>query len=300
MADPGLFPIVDLNGHTITLNSKGIEIVANTRSAFLTGGIITSGTNFVNARFTTHPGKVYNNIYISSVIADSDHKVGLRVTGNDAQDAGFHLKGDQSNTFTGRVEVSGQRKHLVLAKTNGAIAIRGDVFVQKRARIRFLNSNQLLKTSNISLKSYGELQYLSNENTTNIFRNLTIEDNGIVNFIHRDRDSQKSKYYIKVDNLIINKDGHLQVQGWQEGRDFLLVRKDSTALRDALTKVSFAGYNSGNIHLEDYDSEYWSISAAPEPAMYGALFGAAGIGLWGWRKRRCRGRKTQHQMQRRL
>jgi len=249
--DPGIFPIVDLNGHTITLNSKGIEVVANTRNAYLTGGVITSSTNFVDTRFATHPQKVYNYIHISSVITDSDHKVGLRVTGNNAEDSGLFLNGNQSNTFTGNVEVYGRRKHLVLAKSNGAIAVRGNILVKEKAILRFSDNNQLLKTSSVALKDSGELQTLSNFNITNIFQNLTIGNSGVIRFNHEEERSQNSKYYIKLDEIIISQGGHLKVQGWQEGRDFLLVRKDSTALKDALTKMSFAGYNSGNIHLED-------------------------------------------------
>jgi len=95
-----------------------------------------------------------------------------------------------------------------------------------------------------------------------------------------------SKYYIKLDDLIVAEGAHLTVVGWEEGRDFLLVRKSSQHLADALRKMEFNGYDRNNIHLEDYDSEYWSIEAAPEPAVCGAALGAAGLGLWRWRRRK--------------
>jgi len=52
--------------------------------------------------------------------------------------------------------------------------------------------------------------------------------------------------------------------------------------------MEFAGYDRNNIHLEEFDAEYWSISATPEPATYGAILGAIGIGLVVWQKRKRR------------
>jgi len=169
---------------------------------------------------------------------------------------------------------------------NGCIAVRSDILVKDEAIVRFSGSNQILKTSSITLKNHGELQSLFDNNISNAFQRLTIEDNGIVHFNHEEGNSLNSSYYIKVDDLIINQGGHLKVRGWQEGRDFLLVRKTSTQLADALTKMEFAGYDRNNIHLEEFDTEYWSISAMPEPATYGAILGAAGLALVAWRRRK--------------
>jgi len=221
------------------------------------------------------------------VISDSEHQVGVRITGNDAEDAGFYLEGNQSNTFTGDVEVSGKRKHLVLRKTNGAIAVKGDILVNNKGILRFEGNDQTLKSSNVTLKNHGILQTLAGQggDITNTFKTLTIENNGIVEFNREVGDSLNSKYYIRVDDLLINQGAHLEVQGWQEGRDFLLVRKTSTNLADTLTKMAFGGYDPNAIHLEEFDAEYWSISATPEPATYGAIFAAIGLGLWKWKCR---------------
>jgi len=272
----------------MTIDSKGIEIAPDTRDTFLRGGVLTSSETFLEIRFKTQLGKTYNYAHITSTISNSGHQVGLRVTGNEPQNSGLYLEGGQSNTFTGNVEVSGRQKHLVLKKTNGAIAVRGDILVKEKAILRFDGSGQLLKTSNITLKTHGNLQTLagSGGNITNRFKNLIIEDNGIVSFNHSPEKALNSKYYIYLDDLIINTGGHLKVQGWQEGRDFLLVKKTGAHLTDALKRMAFIGYDRNNIHLEDFNSEYWSISSTPEPATYGAILGAVGIGLWRWKCKR--------------
>jgi len=235
----------------------------------------------------------YSYISINSVIADSSHKIGLRVSGNDPGEGGVTLGGNQSNTFTGNVEVSGRRNHLNLDKGNRAIAVRGDILVKDRALIRFAQSNQTLGTSTITLKNYGVLQSLSvsGSDIKNKFKKLIIEDNGIVHFNHSEGKSERAKYYIYFDDLITNQGGHLKIQDWKEGRDFLLVRKSSANLNDSLTKMSFVGYDRNNIHLEDFDGEYWSVSATPEPTTYGAILGAVGLGLCAWRRKY---RKTGH------
>jgi len=143
----------------------------------------------------------------------------------------------------------------------------------------------------VTLNSNGRLQYLADFNIENTFRSLIVENNGIVDFNHREGSSQNSEYYIKVDDLIIDQDGHLEIHDWKVGRDYLLVRKDSKHLEDALNKISIEGWDQNQVYLKDYDEEYWSIEAAPEPSTYGAILGTVGIGLVVWRKRR----KTQGQ-----
>jgi len=269
----------------MTIDSRGIESNHGMYNASIRGGILTSSESFLRFRYS---GSEYASIELDLVISDSKHSVGLRVEGHDRAHSGLYLMGNQSNTFTGNVEVSGWKKHLVLRKDNGAIAVRSDILVKENAILRFEGSNQLLKTSKVKLKTHGVLQTLAGQggDITNTFLNITVEDNGVVHFNHGEGNSLNSKYYIKIDDLIINQSGHLEIHGWQESRDFLLVRKTSAALEDALTKMTFAGYDRNNIHLEEYDSEYWSISSTPEPTTYGALLGAIGLGLWAWKRKR--------------
>jgi len=138
------------------------------------------------------------------------------------------------------------------------------------------------------LRNGGFLQTLDpyGEGITNTFRELIIENSGVVHFNHSEYNSHSSKYHIYVDDLVINEGGHLKITDWQDERDFLLVRKNSQNLADALTKMEFVGYDPANIHLRDFNSDYWQISELPEPATYGAILGIVGLGLITWRKRR--------------
>jgi len=270
----------------VTVDTAGIEIAPETRYAILYGGTLTSTGDLLKIHLASQSRK-HNHIMLDLVIRDSGQKMGISITGNNNSDSGFYLLGDRDNTFTGNVEISGRRKHLVLRKSNGAIAVRSNITVSKQAILRFEGSNQLLKTSSVTLRSYAVLQNLCLFNTiTNTFKSLIIDSQGILAFDYTPESKAGSKSYIKVDDLIINQCGHLYIQGWKEYRDYLLVRKTSANLADALTKMAFGGYDPSNIHLEDFDAEYWAISATPEPAITGAILGAAGLGLWAYQKRR--------------
>jgi len=286
VADPNIaFPVVNLNGHKITIDSGGIEVNPGTRLAQFRDGILTSSESFLETRFL---GQAFSAIGLNVVIADSSHKVGLRITGNGYVDSGFYLYGGLSNTFTGNVEVSGIRNHLVLRKTGGAIAVRSNILVKDGAILRFEGSNQLLRTSSVTLKTNGVLQNLSlsGSDITNTFKSLVVEDNGIVHFNHTEGNSANAKYYIYLDDLIINQGAHLEVKDWQDGRDFLLVRKNSQNLADALERMAFEGYNPADIHLRNFNSTYWQISALPEPSTYGAIVSIIGLGFWALRRRK--------------
>jgi len=269
----------------MTINSGGIEANQGMWNGSIRGGKLTSSEKFLKIKYSS---KEYASFELKLVISDSKHRVGLRVTGDNSAPSGLYLLGNESNTFTGNVEVSGNKKHLVLRKTNGATAVKSDISVNNKAILRFEGSNQLLNAVNVKLKGHSVLQTLAifGGNITNTFKNLIVEDSGIVHFNHEEGNSANSKYYIYIDDLIINGGGHLEVHNWHDGRDFLLVRKTSANLADALTKMNFAGYDPNNIHLEDFNRDYWQISALPEPATYAALLTAASVGLWGWRQNR--------------
>jgi len=91
-----------------------------------------------------------------------------------------------------------------------------------------------------------------------------------------------------LDDLIIKDRSLLRISGWETGRDFLLVRKDSKHLADAMKKLTIDGWAKNQIYLKEYDKNYWSIEAAPEPAVCGAILGAVALSIVGWRRRRRR------------
>jgi len=57
-----------------------------------------------------------------------------------------------------------------------------------------------------------------------------------------------------------------------------------------LNQIVFEGYQDYFTTFKNYDNDYYQIypfgaQPAPEPSTYGAILGAAGLGLWSWRKR---------------
>jgi len=143
------YPHINLNGHRMIIDSRGIS-VAGTTSPHLYGGTLTSSDSFLTFYFLGSPQVPGSYTSIASVITDSTHKVGLRIL-NQGNGAVF-LEGDQSNTFTGNVEVSGYADGVVLNKSKGATAVKSDIVASNGALVRFAESNQLLKTSNVTLK----------------------------------------------------------------------------------------------------------------------------------------------------
>jgi len=278
------FPLIDLKGHKLTLDSGGIEVNSYSHAASITGGIVTSTESFLKVRsLGARLPRADGSLYIDSVIADSSHSVGVRFSGGSG---GLVFEGNQSNTFTGNVEVSGDHNQLFLNKWNGAVAVRSDILIEK-GQLVFHRSDQLSKTSSVTLKDNAVFIYslYYNHSITNTFKNLVVEEGGIIQFEHKqEANSLNPKYYLYLDDLIINNGGLLTIKDWQDGRDFLLVRKTSQHLTDALKKMEFKGYNPADIHLRDYNSDYWQISALPEPTTYGAIVSTVGLVLAAWQR----------------
>ncbi|WP_156469213.1 PEP-CTERM sorting domain-containing protein [Cephaloticoccus primus] len=125
--------------------------------------------------------------------------------------------------------------------------------------------------------SIGFIEY-NNRSITNTIHQIRVEKYGIVNF-GRPSLRGDAQRFLYLDDLIISDGGTLAVRYWKEGRDFLLVRKDSAHLNDALKKMEFEGYDRNAIHLVNYNKDYWSISSTPEPSTCGAIFGVLGLGV---------------------
>jgi len=173
----------------------------------------------------------------------------------------------------------------------GAVAINGDVTVKNGGGIKIYKNNQINDRSSITLKSIDlnksshiDIGGTDSSGVSERIGRLVIDYSGIIDFDagNNDYHLQRSFY---INDLIINPHSSLTIFGWQEGRDHLLVKRDSAHLEDALTKMIFKGYDQSNIHLESFDKDYWEISATPEPSTYGAILGAAGLILWAWRRK---------------
>jgi len=132
------------------------------------------------------------------------------------------------------------------------------------------------------------------KSTQETFHELVVEGKGEVQF-----DIAGGKHFLYLDDLIIGDDSQLQILNWEDGRDYLLVKKTSVHLEDAIKKIAFRNYYDTKAyikaaHIEDYDDVYWAISIAPvpEPATYGGLLvaGTVSLSLLRRRLKSCRGR----------
>jgi len=241
---------------------------------------VTSSSNILNIRLTkptTHSSQIF-----SSITDHSNHKVGVTVSGDDnGHEKTLQLSGAFSNTFTGKLTVSGSAQ-VILNKSAGKTAVSGDILVEKGGRLTLSRSDQIKDTSIITLHSSIEskrskLEFDGSRKETIIERvhTLKIENSGSLLF-DKSKKSTAQKY-LYLNNLVIGQGGKLVIEGWISNRDHLLVKKDSKNLEDSLKKIDFSGYNRWTIGKRSFNKDYWEIYAVlPEPSTYGAsllLFG---------------------------
>jgi len=197
------------------------------------------------------------------------------------------LGGDLSNTFTGDVEVSDSNV-LFLNKTGGARAISGNVTVSGGSSVVLWRSNQIADSSTVTLDGRQHMSGFSfeakNYSMQEKFYRLTVKGEGVLYFYKR-----PTSRTLFLDDLLIEYGGVLHVADWVYSYCTLLVRKDSMHLNESLHRINFMGHPKKGNGLKDSGyRDYWEIVPwpTPEPATYGAIFGAVGLGLASWRKRR--------------
>jgi len=207
-------------------------------------------------------------------------RVGIRIRGGGR----LGIVGGQSNTFTGDVFVL-DHSALSLRKDNKAIAVQGDIYIKNGSNLTLDKGAQIARTSTVSLQdssfSFFNFGYFNTPISQSLHR-LKVEGSSFFNF-----SPYNYRQELILDDLLINRDGLLTIRSWRDQFHFLLIRKDSEHLQDALGKIKFAGQEQKRAGLKEYNSDYWKIGPGfPEPTTYGAIFGAVGLGLAVWRKRR--------------
>jgi len=268
--------IIELDGHKLIIGKEGVHQNSFEAAVIRGNGNLSSSDS--NLRFSLNLGGEHV-LGIGSVISNNGTtKVNVNISGAHA-DASWGLiafVGEESNSFTGDLTISGHN-NLSLHKDNGAWAILGNVNIMNGARVSILKGNQISKASRVSLVgNRGQSSILSfsndlEENISQKIHSLEVTGEGVLSF-ERPDDSFEShgQRHLYLDDLEIKEGSSLLVQFWQEGRDHLLVRRDSKNLQESLKRIHFEGYDPNAIHLEDYDKDYWEINAMPEPAAYGA------------------------------
>jgi len=252
---------------------------------------ITSSTGTI----TVYPNGVYPkaSVHINSVIEDyGSIRVGLTIGDRDPNRRKLGrgvvwLQGEFSNTFSGDVHVI-HDNILALSKsvTNGAV--RGDIYARWGGAICIDRSYQIRNSSTVTLDGRDRpVEFYFNGTDTSItedFRRLVVKGDVDLRFYLGRSQGYLRKLYL--DDLLIENGALLHVKGWAEHNSRLLVRKTSANLGDALKKIVFEGYDPNAIHLENYDSDFYEISGAPEPSTYGAALATGTLSFAFWRRKR--------------
>jgi len=198
------------------------------------------------------------------------------------------LAGDRDNTFTGLTEVIGNGTILTLNKANGVRAIQGDIFIGDGGQLALWGNQQIAARSTVTLRNskfqFADYRYEAGPVKIEAFHQLVIEGESTLQF--RSLETTLDQRFLYLDDLLVADGAKLIVRGWKEGIHWLLVKKTSANIEDALKKIEFVGNPSGQTHKEDYNGEYWAISGTPEPAVYGAIFASGALGLALWRRQR--------------
>jgi len=132
-------------------------------------------------------------------------------------------------------------------------------------------------------------------NTKLQLKNLHIEGRGTIDWVGGEVGQANILW---LDSITFSgPDAILFMRNWYEYEDFLLVRQWGLSNLDIdLQRIRFEGYENYTVIIRKYDAHYWQITPFgtftpfPEPTTTGAILGAVGIGLWGWRCRRKTGK----------
>lgn len=272
---------VNAGGYTLTITSGGLLSTGATISN-LSNGTVRAGT--AASDLIAH---VYGTggLEISAVVADNSGPDALIKAG----DGTLTLSGTTANTYTGTTYVN--EGTLALNKTAGVNAIAGDVVVgdgRGTDTLRLNADEQIADTSDVLLRggTYGTGETILQFNgsggagVSETLGTLTIEGYTVIDFAGGN--VCDANFLFLDDLLMASADSMLYVRNWIDFTDFLLVR-NTADIASVLSQVRFEGYGEIS-YWQEYDANYSRITPVPEPSTYGAIFAAAGLGLFGWRR----------------
>jgi len=292
----------NLNGHRLTIGAGGINIYTNHGAAspdkIYGQGCLTSSDyhlifNFKNTQ-SLHTGYVISSTIINNSLPNRFHKVGVAISGGvPGRESHIDLTGNESNTFTGHVNISGHAGAL-LYKSNGATAIQGDITVSDNGYLGLGASHQIADSSTVRLngnRGTAELLFhpIHNSEISEKFHKLIVNEKGLINFYFHWQvpGAPHGTRYLYLDDLEVTTGGELLIDEWSLGRDYLLVKKGSIHLQDSLKRIRFSGKPAGwHGGIKEYNKDYWQlVPDLPEPTTYGVFLGAASLMLWFCRRR---------------
>jgi len=297
--------LLRVDNHTLTINSGGLLTYTGNPSIFgsSTGTIKTGSNNPIYAHIYSTSLKIYGSagLDVPSLI-----KTG---PGTLIFESGKTQKFPNLYIHQGTVEIRNpstiQASNIYIGDGAGR-----DVLILPANRI-----DPLIDKPNITLRGtpygldpshvYGGAEsdqaiLRLSGNTKQHIGELQIRDRGTIDFAGGEAGLANILW---IDELIIvgggvlaNAKAQLFIRNWYQYEDYLLIRRswfnsqDATRRAQLLSQIIFDGYQDFPVLAIDYDSQYYQITPfhAPEPATYGAILGAVGIGLVVWRKRKRR------------
>jgi len=181
-----------------------------------------------------------------------------------------------------------------LYKNSGVITlgpIDGELEIYGGIQAGIYSNNIITATSTVTFKyaygqNYAPNLYFATYPITQSLRSLVVETSAVFSFGAHEVAGNR---FLILGDLVIDQ-RNLFTISWYFSDTHLLVRKDSQHLRESLSRIRFSQYPNKPAGVKEYDAHYFEIGPGfpdlPEPATYGAILGAAGLGLWTWRKRR--------------
>jgi len=286
-----------IDGRSVNLASDASLTV---RTLLSTG----TGENFINGGSLTISSTLYPHTTLYTYAP-------LTITGNlnynHLYKAGPSTLTLSGGTFNGGNSSLWISDGMVVLNREGGPAVAGRIDVVYSSILRVDRDNQFAPNTHLTLFSpntYDRATLLFNgengQGLTQQFDTLFVQ-NGVIDF--------KGGTVARPNFLIVNvlnaffeganpftpyEVGNIElwIKNWFEFEDYFLIRRGDgvwfSYMQDrVLPYITFEGYGQG-ARFRDYDSDFYEIVPFPEPATYGAMLGAAGLGLVFWRKRKRR------------
>jgi len=283
---------INLNGYTLSVNAGAFLSAREGRAQQINNGTLTTAQD----RYFFH---IYGTrLSVSSNISGAGKELVKSGPGE------LVLYGSQGNTYTGTTYV--HEGTLVLNKSPNARVV-GNIIVGDGGgtdSLRLDQSHQIDDLAIVRLKgasraknmtAQGVLQFngAGGVGLTEKIHTLEIEGQGVINFAGGSLARPNVLETMRV--LMPTADDTLFIRNWIEYADYFLVSRAFAPDAAVLSRIWFEGWAPG-AKLINYNPSHWEIVpySSPEPATYGAILGAVGVGLWGWKRRSCKRAKPPY------
>jgi len=214
----------------------------------------------------------------------------------------FHSQYGQIHQFgtitvnEGLVDISSARLSVtgpITVKANATLWLQFN-FGSPTESVRIAKTGGGLPSLNLNGDKNHEANFvlIKHREDTSLIQGLStlyIEDKGSIQFHNT---APATPIILYLDQLTFNDaNAILRIINWVEGATYLLVKKTwgDVNIPPLLSQIYFEGYGfaqSWETHDLSGYSDYWQITPFPEPATYGAILAAAGLGLWAWKRRK--------------